>query len=162
MKEMRADVENGFEIGGGEGGEDDEMVMRKLLVYLDDDVCVKYWLVMMMMGEVFEVVLFGWMLSAYATARLDSTTSGLAASARTFLESLGVVLLFVCVIDDVSVDGGDCLYCVVVVGGEMLKLRCVNVMRRWSVDSATLSESFDFELLMWMCVMFECLGVKLL
>ena len=36
-KEMRADAENGFEIGGGEGGEDDETATRKLLAYLDDD-----------------------------------------------------------------------------------------------------------------------------
>ena len=68
-KEMRADAENGFEIGGGEGGEDDETATRKLLAYLDDDARVKYRSVTMTMGEALEVVPLGRMSSAHATAR---------------------------------------------------------------------------------------------
>ena len=101
-KEMRADAENGFEIGGGEGGEDDETATRKLLAYLDDDARVKYRSVTMTMGEALEVVPLGRMSSAHATVRLDSTTSGSAASARTSSESSGAALLLACAIDDVE------------------------------------------------------------
>ena len=159
-KEMRADAENGFEIGGGEGGEDDETATRKLLAYLDDDARVKYRSVTMTMCEALEVVPLGRMSSAHATARLDSTTSGSAASARTSSESSGAALLLACAIDDASVDGGDCLHRAVVVGGETPKLTRVNAMRRRSADPATLSESSDSESPTRMCVTPERSGVK--
>ena len=159
-KEMRADAENGFEIGGGEGGEDDETATRKLLAYLDDDARVKYRSVTMTMGEALEVVPLGRMSSAHATARLDSTTSGSAASARTSSESSGAALLLACAIDDASVDGGDCLHRAVVVGGETPKLTRVNAMRRRSADPATLSASSDSESPTRTCVTPERSGVK--
>ena len=102
-KEMRADAENGCEIARRRAeGKTTRRATRKLLAYLDDDARVKYRSVTMTMGEALEVVPLGRMSSAHATARLDSTTSGSAASARTSSESSGAPLLLACAVDDVE------------------------------------------------------------